>query len=142
MGAIGRRTVERARYRRSILPPRNHQRLSDNGVLGANYGWPGLLFHRSLRQLPDGSIAGTMYGNYQIDHDGGPGVAAPDYCRVIWVKSSGAAIRDAIEVVLDSYQRERGLGPRNEGPRSQKYKEDKPKRPHESIRTIEAHSCD
>jgi hypothetical protein len=40
--------------------------------------WGGMLFHRSLLRLPDGSLQGTMYGKYASD----------TRYRVIWVKST------------------------------------------------------
>lgn len=42
-------------------------------------GWGGLLFHRRLHALADGSIGGTMYGNYVSDGD---------WYRSVWVRST------------------------------------------------------
>jgi len=54
-------------------------------------GWGALLFHRRLHVLPDGSIAGTMYGNHAAD---------PDAYVTVWVTSRdlGASWQIAGEV--------------------------------------------
>lgn len=51
----------------------------DQGTNSAN--WGGLLFHRSLFKMPDGSLQGTMYGKYVGD----------TRFRCLWVKSTDNA---------------------------------------------------
>jgi len=41
--------------------------------------WGGFLFHRRMHAMPDGSMQGTMYGNYAHD---------PDWYSTIWVRSA------------------------------------------------------
>ncbi len=58
--------------------PRTSNIVSPNPQPTRNANWGGLLFHRTLIQMADGSIQGTMYGEYTGDKRN----------RVVWIKST------------------------------------------------------